>query len=150
MTRFWTALILAPILAFGPALGAGAQPTKPQVTEPPNIVVFDRDAKGVCEGLPGCDFILLSGDPKTGPTQWLYRLKAGTEYPRHWHPTPENAVAIRGAITFNFETGEQHTLKPGEYLRFEAGMIHWGQCEPGEDCLYYIYDEQPYAFILAE
>lgn len=143
-----------PLLALSVLIGFGdpghAAPEKPMVTEAPKVVDFARDQTAVCEGLPGCDFVLLHGDPDTGHSHWFYRLKAGTVYPRHWHPTPENAVVITGALTFNFETGQRHTLTPGQYLRFEAGMIHWGQCEPGEDCLYYIYDDEPYAFILAE
>jgi quercetin dioxygenase-like cupin family protein len=126
-----------------------AQDNRPRVTQAPQVARIDHDAKSVCEGLPGCEFMLLAGDPLRGATQWLFRLRAGQSFPRHWHNTPENMVAVRGALTFNFETGQRHTLRPGEYLRYQEGMIHWGQCEPKEDCVFYVYNEQPYDIHLA-
>lgn len=29
-------------------------------------------------------------------------------------------------------------------------MIHWGQCEADADCLFYVFNDQPYDFNLAE
>ncbi len=135
------------LAAFGTAQ---AQPKKPTVTESPAYTQFDTAAKSACEGLPNCDYILLNGDPKTGPTQWVFRLKTGTRFPKHWHSTPENMVTIRGALTFNFETGQTVTLRAGEHLRYQPGMIHWGQCEAGADCLFYVFNDQPYDFNLAQ
>lgn len=125
-----------------------AEDTKPAVTRPAKVVQFDHDEKSVCEGLPGCDFILLAGDPATGATQWLFRLQAGQAFPRHWHNTPENMVGVRGALTFNFETGQRHTLRTGEYLHYQEGMVHWGQCEPKEECVFYVFNDKPYDFHL--
>lgn len=130
--------------------GAIAQPGKPQVTEPAKIVSFAKGPRAACEGLAGCDFILLNGNPKTGPTQWFYRLKAGTPFPRHWHTSPENFIVVTGALTFNLESGQVHTLKPGEYMGYQGGMIHWGQCEAGEDCLYYVFNSRPFDFHLVK
>ncbi len=45
-----------------------AADTKPAVAESAKVVRFDRDEKSICEGLPGCDFILLAGDPGKGAT----------------------------------------------------------------------------------
>lgn len=123
---------------------------KPEVTQPPALTQFASSETAACEGLPGCEFVLLAGDPDTGPSQWFFELKAGTAFPRHWHATPENMVPVRGELTFNFETGERHTLIPGEHYRYAAGMIHWGQCEPGADCLFYVFNDQPYDFNPAE
>lgn len=142
------AATVLPALAF-PAF-AQTEDAKPIVTEPPAIVQFASAETMACEGLPGCDFVLLAGDPATGPTQWFFRLRAGVEFPRHWHSTSENMVMIEGALTFNFEMGQPHTLAAGEHLRYQAGMIHWGQCEPSADCLYYVFNDQPYDFHLAE
>ena len=137
------------VVALAPSV-ASAQGTRPVVTEPARIVQFDRDAKQICEGLPGCDFILLAEDPGNGATQWLFRLKAGQAFPKHWHNTPENMVSVRGALTFNFETGQHHTLRPGQTLHYQAGMIHWGQCEAGEDCLFYVFNDRPYDIHLVQ
>lgn len=123
---------------------------KPPVTEKASIIQFDTGERSTCEGLPGCEFILLNGDPKSGPTQWLFQLKAGQPFPKHWHSTPENMVAIRGLLHFDFETGQSHSLKAGEYLRYQAGMAHSGRCEPGADCLFNVFNDKPYDFHLAE
>ena len=144
---FRLAAALAAITLASPVLAEGA---KPAVTESPVYTQFDKATKTACEGLPDCDFVLLKGDPATGPTQWFFRLKGGTAFPRHWHSTPENMVTVRGALTFNFETGETVTLRPGEHLAYQAGMIHGGQCEPGEDCLFYVFNDLPYDFHAAD
>ena len=143
---------LAPlVLLAGLAAPAFSQTAeKPAVTEPPVVTAFAAAETAPCDGLPGCDFVLLAGDPATGPSQWFFRLGGGTEFPRHWHSTPENMVMIEGALTFHFETGETHTLVPGELLRYQEGMVHWGQCEPGADCLYYVFNDEPYDFHAAE
>ncbi len=139
-------VLIATILV---SASAHAADTKPAVTEPAKVVQFDCDGKTVCDGLPGCDLILLNGDPGSGATQWLVRLRAGQAFPKHWHNTAENMVSVRGALTFNFENGQSHTLRPGEYLHYQAGMIHWGQCEQSEDCLFYVFNDQPYDIHLA-
>ena len=141
-------VILLSLLALaGPALAQGA---KPAVGEPPVLTAFETASKDACEGLPGCEFVLLAGDPAAGPSQWFFRLAAGTPFPKHWHSTPESMVPIQGALTFNFELGDPVTIRAGEHLRYQAGMIHWGQCEPGEDCLYYVFNDQPYDFHAAQ
>ncbi len=153
LVAFRAGLVLAAmmlIFAYGYAASVDAADAKPAVTEPAKVVQFDTDGKSVCDGLPGCDLILLEGDPSSGPTQWLIRLRAGQAFPKHWHNTAENMVSVRGALTFNFETGQRHTLRPGEYLHYPAGMIHWGQCEQFEDCLFYVFNDQPYDIHLAQ
>ena len=147
---FTLALAAAALPASAFPAFAQTEDAKPTVTEPPAIVRFASAKTLACEGLPGCDFVLLAGDPAAGPTQWFFRLKAGAEFPRHWHSTPENMVMIEGALTFNVEVGEPHTLVAGEHLRHQAGMIHWGQCELGEDCLHYVFNDQPYDLHSAE
>ncbi|MGH8759498.1 MAG: hypothetical protein ACREVW_08315, partial [Burkholderiales bacterium] len=64
--------------------------------------------------------------------------------------TPENMVGVQGALTFNFENGQRHTLRPGHYLHYQAGMIHWGQCEHAEDCLFYVFNDLPYDIHVVE
>ena len=123
---------------------AVAADSRPAITEPAKVIQFDHDQKSLCEGLPGCEFILLAGDPTKSATQWLFRLRAGQAFPKHWHSTPENMVSVRGALAFNFENGQRHTLRPGDYLHYQAGMIHWGQCEQAEDCLFYVFNDQSY------
>ena len=131
------------------AASAAAQ-DKPLITDPPRYVDPTASDWQACEGLPGCGFVLVRGEPAKGPSQWLFRLNAGTAFPKHWHPTPENMVGISGTLTFHFETGEIHALRPGDFLHYQAGMTHWGQCEAGNDCVFYAFNDQPYAIHLVE
>lgn len=123
---------------------------KPVVSEPSRFADFEAGDRQPCEGLPGCDFTLVRGDPATGSSQWVFRFAAGTPFPKHWHSTPENMVGIRGTLTFNFETGEQHALGAGDFLNYQTGMIHWGQCEAGEDCVFYAFNDLPYDIHVVE
>jgi len=140
------AAISATAIAAPPAFGEG----KPTVNDAPRFVDHAASDWQDCEGLPGCGFVLVRGDPARGPSQWLFRLNAGTAFPKHWHPTPENMVGITGTLTFHFETGETHALTSGDFLNYQAGMTHWGQCEAGEDCLFYAFNDLPYAIHLLE
>ena len=127
---------------------AHAAPTKPQVTTPAQFVELNTQSWQKCEGLNGCEFVLLRGDPTTSSSQWMFRLKAGTPFPRHWHSTPENMVGIRGQLVFRFETGDTRTLRAGDFLTYPSGMIHGGVCQPGADCLYYAFNDEPYDIYL--
>jgi len=142
--------ILATLTLTSLAMAQDKSPEKPAVSAPPNFAEFEAGDRQPCEGLPGCDFMLVRGDPATGPSQWVFRITAGTAFPKHWHSTPENMVGIRGTLTFNFETGEQHALRAGDFLNYQTGMIHWGQCEAGEDCVFYAFNDLPYDFNNAE
>jgi len=149
MTRLITRAALALIFAALGATAAVAQ-DKPAVSDAPRYVDHAASDWQPCEGLPGCGYVLVRGDPTNGPSQWLFRLSAGTAFPKHWHPTPENMVGITGALTFHFETGETHALTPGDFLNYQAGMTHWGQCEAGEDCVFYAFNDLPYAIHMVE
>ena len=136
------------LLALAALLGgstlAQPTPTKPQVKTPAQFIELDTQPWQKCEGLSGCEFVLLRGNPTTSSSRWMFRLKAGTPFPRHWHSTPENMVGIRGQLVFRFETGDTRTLRAGDFLTYPAGMIHGGVCQPGADCLYYAFNDKPY------
>jgi quercetin dioxygenase-like cupin family protein len=123
---------------------------KPKITEPPSYIGFGSRPWQACEGLQGCAFVLLAGDPATGASQWLFRLEAGMPFPAHWHSTPENFMGLQGALVFEFETGDMYTLRRGDFLHYQAGMTHGGYCAEGKDCLYYVFNPLPYDVHLVE
>ena len=131
------------------SISAWAQ-TKPDVTETPIYIALDSQPWTPCEGLVGCEFVSLFGDPSIEGSQSLFRLKAGTVFPKHWHTSSENYIGVTGQLEFNLETGENIILRHGDYLHYQGGMVHWGQCIAGEDCVYYVYNDQPYNIILVE
>lgn len=120
---------------------------KPLVTEAPIFIALDSQPWTPCEGLTGCEFVGLFGDPAVEGSQTLFRLAAGTEFPKHWHTSSENYIGVAGQLEFNLETGENVTLARGDYLHYQGGVVHWGQCVGSENCVYYVYNDLPYDII---
>jgi quercetin dioxygenase-like cupin family protein len=140
--------VLLGVLALN--VGLAQNIVKPEVTEEPIYVALDSQDWQPCEGLPGCEFVGLFGDPVVEGSQTIFRLEAGTEFPKHWHTSSENFMGVQGELNFNFETGETATLARGDFLHYQGGMVHWGQCAEGEDCVYYVYNDLPYDIVLVE
>ncbi|WP_043632856.1 cupin domain-containing protein [Nonomuraea candida] len=103
-----------------------------------------------CEGLEGCTFVQLKGDPKTGPSEAMFTLKAGTPFSPHWHTSPEHVVGVSGVMLWHVEGHKTYRVGAGDYLYYPSKAVHWGKCAPGSDCVYYVYDSRPYDFHPAE
>ncbi|MEV4064360.1 cupin domain-containing protein [Nonomuraea dietziae] len=103
-----------------------------------------------CEGLEGCTFVQLKGDPATGPSEAMFTLKAGTPFSPHWHTSPEHVVGVSGTMLWHVEGRKTYRVGVGDYLYYPSKAVHWGKCAPGADCVYYVYDSQPYDFHSAE
>ncbi|MGI5488151.1 cupin domain-containing protein [Microtetraspora malaysiensis] len=100
-----------------------------------------------CEGLPGCTFVQLKGDPQKGPSEAVFTLKAGTPFSPHWHTSPEHVVGVSGTMLWHVK-GHKKTYRvgAGDFLYYPSKAVHWGRCAPGADCTYYVFDELPYDF----
>ncbi|MGV9310108.1 MULTISPECIES: cupin domain-containing protein [unclassified Nonomuraea] len=100
-----------------------------------------------CEGLAGCTYVQLKGDPKAGPSEAMFTLKAGTPFSPHWHTSPEHVVGVSGTMLWNVK-GHKKTYRvgAGDFLYYPGEAVHWGRCAPGADCTYYVFDELPYDF----
>lgn len=140
--------VLLGVLAL--SVGLAQSIAKPEVTESPIYVALNSQGWQPCEGLPGCGFVSLFGDPAMEGSQTIFRLEAGTEFPKHWHTSGENYMGVQGRLNFKLETGETATLARGDFLHYQGGMVHWGQCAEGEDCVYYVYNNLPYDIVLVE
>ncbi|MFG1967325.1 cupin domain-containing protein [Nonomuraea sp. NPDC049028] len=103
-----------------------------------------------CEGLKGCTFVQLKGDPKTGPSEAMFTLKAGTPFSPHWHTSPERVVGVSGVMLWHVEGRKTYRVGAGDYLYYPSKAVHWGKCALGADCVYYVYDSKPYDFHPAE
>lgn len=136
------AIFISPKLAFSQE--------KPQITENPIYATPNNDNWQSCEGLPGCKFIQLRGNPKKEASEAIFRLDASVRFPKHWHTSPEHIVGIKGRLVINLENGDTFTVGSGEFLYNLGGMIHWGHCSEEEPCLYYVYDDKPYDIYLVE
>ncbi|RFU40437.1 cupin domain-containing protein [Actinomadura logoneensis] len=99
-----------------------------------------------CEGLAGCTFKSLRGNPETGPSEAVFRLKAGTEFAPHWHTSPEHVLGISGRLSWNVKGGPHARIGQGDFLYYPSKAVHWGKCLDGADCVYKVYDDLPYDF----
>ncbi|MGV9770381.1 cupin domain-containing protein [Streptosporangium sp. NPDC003464] len=105
-----------------------------------------KDGGSPCEGLDGCTFVQLKGDPKTGASEAMFTLKAGTPFSPHWHTSPEHVVGVSGTMLWHVKGRKTYRVGAGDYLYYPSKAVHWGKCAPGADCVYYVYDSKPYDF----
>jgi quercetin dioxygenase-like cupin family protein len=146
MTKTWISLALGVLVIFAVATAQD----KPEIIEAPTFVGFDSQPWQPCEGLAGCNFVSLKGDSSTGASQTMFRLKAGTPFPPHWHTSPDNYIGLQGELLFNLETGDTFTLGQGDFLAYPGGMIHSGACGENSDCIYYVFNNLPYDIHLVQ
>lgn len=147
-TKAWKVLVFPWMFALMSL--ATLSEAKPPVTD----AVVGIDTASVpwrkCEGLPGCTFLPLHGDARREPSEALFQLEAGVEFPKHWHTSPEHLFVVQGTLVMNLENGERHDVGARGYLYNPGGMIHWGHCAPAEPCVYFVYDDKPYDIHLVE
>jgi quercetin dioxygenase-like cupin family protein len=77
---------------------------------------------------PGCEHVLLQGNPETGASQHIYRFPAGFEFVKHWHVSNENLIMTQGSLTIAAEGTPETRLNVGDYLHIPAKVVHWGVC----------------------
>jgi quercetin dioxygenase-like cupin family protein len=93
--------------------------------------------------------MILRGDPETQPTDQIWRLQGGTEFPAHYHISPEHIVGISGELVFIVDR-EEVRVGSGDFLYSPSHMTHVGFCAEGNPCVYFVYDEFPVDFNLIE
>ncbi|WP_202637712.1 cupin domain-containing protein [Bailinhaonella thermotolerans] len=130
--------------------GSSLAETKPGRGSDPVIYHSHKEKGSPCEGLAGCTFVQLKGDPKTGASEAVFTLKAGTPFSPHWHTSPEHVVGVSGVMLWHVEGRKTYRVGAGDYLYYPSKAVHWGKCAPGADCVYYVYDSKPYDFHPAE
>lgn len=53
-------------------------------------------------------------------------MRAGYIVDRHSHPNEQITLVLRGALRLDFETGESHVLRDGEFIVVPPDLVHWG------------------------
>lgn len=97
---------------------------------------------------PGCEHVMLFGDPQTEAFQKVYRFPKAFVFPKHWHEANENLVMVRGFLTINAEGSSERSMKAGDFVRIPAKVVHWGVCT--EDCVFYLSVDGPDSFNVVE
>jgi quercetin dioxygenase-like cupin family protein len=97
---------------------------------------------------PGCQHLVLQGDPKTGPSQRVYHFPAGFAFVKHWHASNENVVITKGTLKIAADGQSERILNVGDYLYIPAKVVHWGGCP--QECEFYLMEDGPTSFNAVE
>ncbi|MGL4462358.1 MAG: cupin domain-containing protein [Planctomycetia bacterium] len=118
-----------------PSILAGLRQRIAAAAPPDPVVVRDADADWIASPYPGVSFKFLGLDPTKRRRSRLVRLDAGADLPEHRHRGLEECYVL---------TGELHTagvvLRPGDYLRFDAGTLHSVSHAPA-GCLLLVWED---------
>jgi quercetin dioxygenase-like cupin family protein len=90
--------------------------------------------------IPGVQFIPLNTDAKQNSGTFLYRLSAGTIYPKHRHASGEEMFVLKGDLVVS-----PYNLKSGDYLFSPSGSTHELSTKSG--CLFLLIIDKPVAVI---
>ncbi|WP_034925380.1 cupin domain-containing protein [Gillisia sp. CAL575] len=129
------------IIAFSPVI-TYAQESDETILE--NSVVINPSSSkiiwGPCpEFMPeGCEVAILHGDPTKKNADILFRLPANTDFPNHWHNSPERMVLLSGELEITYEGENTQTMKQGNYAYGPAKKPHYGKCGNAGPCLLFI------------
>jgi len=75
--------------------------------------------------LPTCGTIAVQdGNPGTGPSIILLKLKAGCVIPWHWHTPNERLIIVTGSAKGEMKDMPALMLKPGDFVLLPAKGIH--------------------------
>jgi quercetin dioxygenase-like cupin family protein len=128
------------------AAAAATAASTPRVDPAQGPVVFrdaDRGTWVPCEGLPGCTMRADRGDATKEASEATFRFTAGTVFAPHYHTSPEHVTGVAGIMKWTVGTTTYY-VGAGDFLYYPGNAIHYGQCLPGADCLFHVFDEKPY------
>lgn len=116
--------------------------------EPALIINLAGKFKPCPDAPPGCEHVMLKGDPQSESFQKVYRFSKGWVFPKHWHSAAEDLVVTRGVLVLGTEGGREQTLRAGDYAHIPATLVHWGNCP--EECVFYLAVDGPDSFNVVE
>jgi hypothetical protein len=129
---------LCTALAFGMLLATAASADHSSTTTRDQTTWIPLDAKA---GAKGPQIAVLFGDlKKKAPIGFLFKTPPGFRPGVHTHSSDDYAVIIEGRM-HNFAAGKDQgpALAAGEQWHQIANEAHDNYCEPGAECLIYVY-----------
>ena len=86
---------------------------------------------------PGMQFVVLSGDPKSGAYTQMRKVPAGTDNPLHTHGSELKNVIISGVWYTGKDMSSAGNFGPGSVIVMPANWVHVSGCRAGSDCVFY-------------
>lgn len=127
--KYWMIAVAAGVLtAAFPSARAAALPAESKSVQP--IVKSWASAKfdGLAV-LPSCSsFAVDRGDPTTGPSVLIVKLKAGCVVPWHWHTAREEIMLVSGTGKVDISNFPSRVVHQGDYILLPARHRHQFAC----------------------
>lgn len=88
-------------------------------------------------GMPTCTTASVqSGDPSSGGSILVARIKTGCVIPWHWHTPTESLMMVKGTARAEVKDGETFVLKAGGFAQMPSKHVHQFTCL--SECLMYV------------
>lgn len=86
--------------------------------------------------LPSCSsFAVDRGDPTTGPSMLIIKMKAGCVVPWHWHTAREELMLVSGTGKIDISDFPSRVVHQGDYILLPAQRHHQFACQT--DCVFF-------------
>ena len=136
MNRIFLILAAASI-ATAALPGKTARPAGEDQAGMPMMVSFTDLKWAALSERPGMQFVVLSGDPKSGAYTQMRKVPGGTDNPLHAHSSELKNVIISGVWYTGADAASARDFGPGSIVMMPANWVHVSGCRPGSDCVFY-------------
>lgn len=86
---------------------------------------------------PGMQFVVVSGDPKTGTYTQMRKVPAGTDNGLHSHSNELKNVIISGVWFTGADAASAKDFGPGSIVVMPGNWVHVSGCRAGSECVFY-------------
>ncbi len=90
-----------------------------------------------------CNISILHGDPTKPNVDVLFRIKANSKIPNHWHNSPERMILLSGELEITYEDETTQVMKVGSYAYGSSKKPHTAKCGDAGPYIIFIAFENP-------
>ena len=130
-------ILAASSIATAPLAGQTAGPAGADPAGTPVMVSFTDLKWTALPERPGMQFVVLSGDPKSGAYTQMRKVPAGTDNPLHTHGSELKNVIVSGIWYTGKDMASAGNFGPGSVIVMPANWVHVSGCRAGSDCVFY-------------
>ena len=145
--RTWVSVAAAACIALvGFGAGVWAAGSKKIVVTPPEEVKFSPFDPKDTEGKGPSAALVFGSLKKKVPTGLLIKIPADGRTGPHTHTSDDHGVIVKGTM-HNFAPGDEGKgIGPGGTWIQPGKVVHDNHCEPGSECLVFVYFAKGFDF----